>query len=70
MHLQDVGKRFEGCDGYVFSASLDATDVRAVNIGTKRQSFLRQALSHSQASQVPANGLPHVHGSQKAIFAA
>lgn len=65
MDLENSGESFERRHGHVLDTAFNSAHVGAINLGSQRQSLLRQSSGYPQASQVPANGLPHVHAETK-----
>lgn len=60
-----VRQRRQGIGGHVFRAALNTTDIRAVDLGSQRQSLLRHAALNAVLAEVPANNLAHVHCAQE-----
>lgn len=61
-HAQDIRDGLECCDGHVLGATLDATDIGAVDTSLQRKPFLREALFDPQVTKVPADDEACVHG--------
>lgn len=60
-YSQHVCKGFQRGNGDVLRTALDPADIGAVDARRQRQPFLRKALGHPKAAEVPANGAARIH---------